>query len=226
MRALTRDYVFIITVVLTLVCFALILVRDILTHHSKYPFRFFNLALSWGPLAISLFLAAILDIKRRFLRIGAFILLGLLWLVLYPNAAYLVTDYVHVFANPKYDSMPFGNVYLWYDLVFFFLYALCGLLLGYLSLRYVHLAILNKLPPSLCWLFVGGVSYLAAFGVYIGRIKRLNSWDVFNLRGLVEQISDLFTFSTVQFVGIFGSFLVFVYWLFYLLTKPSRLQES
>jgi uncharacterized membrane protein len=226
MRALIRDSVFIIILVLTLVCFALILVRDLLTHHSKYPFRFFNLVLSWGPLVISLFLAAILDIKRRFFRIGAFILLGLLWLVLYPNAAYLVTDYVHVFANPKYDSMPFGNVYLWYDLVFFFLYALCGLLLGYLSLRYVHLAIQNKLPPALCWLFVVGVSYLAAFGVYIGRIKRLNSWDVFNLSGLVEQVSDLFTFATVQFVGIFGTFLVFVYWLFYLLTKPSRLQES
>jgi len=218
---IVRSYTFVGILVLSLVCFGLVLARDLQTHHSKYTFLLFNLALSWFPMALSLTSVLTLNVGRRPLGL-ALLVQGVLWLLLYPNDSYLLTDFVHVFANTRYDSMPFGNMYLWFDLVLFFLYALCGLLMGYQSLRCIHDIMRRKFSDMLCWIFVVVISYLVAFGVYLGRMGRLNSWDaMFNPKSFIKPVFETFTFTSFQFIGLFGSFLVFIYLLFYLMTDRT-----
>jgi uncharacterized membrane protein len=213
-----KSYTFIAILVLSLVCLGLALGRNFHSHHHKYPFLLFNLLLSWIPLLISLSSVLTLNVKSKNIRKVLLTIQGILWLLLYPNDSYLVTDFVHVFANPRYDSMPFNNMYLWYDLVLFFLYSLCGLLLGYQSLRYIHEIIRRKFSKVFCWSFIVVISYVVAFGVYLGRMGRVNSWDaVMNIKSIAKPIFEDFSMSSVQFIGLFGSFLVFVYLLFYLL---------
>ena len=54
-----------------------------------------------------------------------------------------------------------------------------GLLLGFASLYAMQAVIRRAMGTLTAWLFVVGVLGLSSFGVYLGRIQRWNSWDVF-----------------------------------------------
>ncbi len=92
------------------------------------------------------------------------------WLVFLPNAPYLVTDLLHL--------RPRVGVPLWFDSALLFVFAWTGCLLGFLSLTAVHARFEAWLGRAAGWLFVGMVSLLSGFGIYLGRFPRWNSWDV------------------------------------------------
>jgi uncharacterized membrane protein len=78
------------------------------------------------------------------------------------------------------------------------------------------------------WLFVGAVSGLSAFGVYLGRFVRLNSWDVLvNPLQLVKGTSlgalNLVThWPHTKFLILFTLFLLLGYMMLFALTQPGR----
>ena len=93
--------------------------------------------------------------------------LGLLWLVFFPNAPYLVTDLKHVGGG--------GRVPVLYDVLLLSAGAWIGLLLGLTSLFLVH-PVARRLVGALdAWALVVGVLTLSSFGVYLGRVQRWNS---------------------------------------------------
>jgi uncharacterized membrane protein len=132
-----------------------------------------------------------------------------LWLVFLPNAPYLVTDFIHLSSRPP--------VPLWYDVALLASCAGTGLLLGYSSLSDVQRVITQKYSVLVGWLLALVTLFLSAFGIYLGRFLRWNSWDaVTNPLELLFDIGDraVRPFSHPQTIGvtlIFGAALVIGY---------------
>jgi uncharacterized membrane protein len=67
---------------------------------------------------------------------------------------------------------------LWYDLVMLLAFALTGLFVGYLSLHLAEDVLKRTLNRTFAVLGVVAAVFLSAFGIYLGRMLRWNSWDV------------------------------------------------
>jgi uncharacterized membrane protein len=98
------------------------------------------------------------------------VVLGLVWVVFYPNAPYIVTDLIHLVEHPS------GLV--WFDLVLIASCAWTGLLLGFISLSLVQTVVRHHAGAIVGWIFVLAITGLGSFGIYLGRFLRWNSWDV------------------------------------------------
>lgn len=132
-------------------------------HGPALRFLWWNLALAWVPWVLSVPLAVA---RRPWTALP--LVLG--WLVFFPNAPYLVTDFVHLRPRPPAP--------LWLDVLLLGSFALAGCALGWLSLANVHRALERVLPRHGAWAVIAAVLALAGFGVYLGRFLRWNSWDV------------------------------------------------
>ncbi len=92
------------------------------------------------------------------------------WLLFLPNAPYIVTDFVHL---RERTGIP-----LWYDILLLISSAGTGLLLGYASVTIVQRIIARRYGVLRGWAVALSALMLSAFGVYLGRFLRFNSWDV------------------------------------------------
>jgi uncharacterized membrane protein len=139
-------------------------IRTSATGDSYYRFLVWNLFLAWLPFGFAV--AAYLRARQR----TDFVVLATLalWLLFFPNAPYLLTDFVHLAVGP---------VPLWYDAMMISAFAWTGLMLGFASLYLVQRILSQALGPMLAWLGVLLALGLASIGVYIGRFIRFNSWD-------------------------------------------------
>ena len=146
--------------------FALIAVRVLLTQQLLFVFLLWNLFLAAIPFALSaaLYLAARPPGARLLVPIG------IVWLLFFPNAPYLVTDLFHLEPRP---GVPY-----WYDLALIMSCAWNGLMLAFASLLDMHTLVRQRLGFWAGWLFVALALGLSAFGVYLGRYLRYNSWDI------------------------------------------------
>lgn len=146
---------------------ALLLSRIWITGRETYFFMSWNLFLAWIPYIISILLSnrpAWMENKW----ICAAVML--IWVVFLPNAFYIVTDLFHL---DEISSAP-----KWFDLLLLFSFAWNGLLLGILSMRRMELIIELVTERKLSTLVLFSFMWLNAFGIYIGRYLRFNSWDV------------------------------------------------
>jgi uncharacterized membrane protein len=148
-------------------CLALELVRE--RHFGRLDYRFlvWNLILAWIPLMLALFAY---DRYRRGTSVIRLVPALVLWLLFLPNAPYIVTDFVHLSAMP---STP-----LWFDGVEVSAFAWTGILLGFVSLYLVHAVARHRFGAQAGWSGVLAVLGLVSAGVYLGRVKRWNSWDL------------------------------------------------
>ena len=96
-----------------------------LSQSRTLSFLVWNLFLAWVPYFWSLWA---LSIHRRFPhRWWALLLPGALWLAFFPNAPYILTDFLHL--GSMGDIVP-G----WYDVLMLYWFAWTGLILGIVSL--------------------------------------------------------------------------------------------
>ena len=49
---------------------------------------------------------------------------------------------------------------------------------GLISLRQIHAVLDQRLRPPRAAICIGAASFLAGFGIYLGRFLRWNSWDI------------------------------------------------
>jgi uncharacterized membrane protein len=153
-------------------CLGLELYRE--HHYGAFGFRFlvWNLILAWIPLLFGLL------VYDRYQRGSRLLMLApalALWLLFLPNAPYIVTDFVHLSAA---SPSP-----LWLDGVELSAFAWTGMLLGFVSLYLVHAVARHRFGPAPSWVGVLGVLALVSVGVYLGRVKRWNSWDLLTQPG-------------------------------------------
>jgi uncharacterized membrane protein len=145
---------------------ATLALRTYRTGDAYYTFLGWNLCLAWIPFVCAL--AAFYRFRRS--HDVLVLALLLLWLLFFPNAPYMLTDFIHL---GEQSSAP-----LWYDALMLSSFAWTALLLGFASTYLVQLVLRSLLGRRWSWGVVAVAFALGSFGVYLGRFVRFNSWDV------------------------------------------------
>src|SRR6266487_2381340 len=177
-----------------------------------------NLFLAWIPFVLALI---IYDRGRSAAPRPALGAAALLWLLFLPNAPYILTDLKYI------DGFTGASAF--YDVVLLASAAWTGLLLGLTSLFLVH-AVARRLVGAFNALpLVVGALALSSFGIYLGRVQRWNSWDVFVrpgslfgdiAGGLLHPLSHP---HPIAVTILFTSFLLASYVVFYSFARRSSL---
>jgi uncharacterized membrane protein len=178
------------------------------THSLRYTFLVWNLFLAWVPL-----IAASFAFSRARRGIGAaagVLMVG--WLLFFPNAPYMLTDFVHL-------SEGSGSSPLWYDALMISAFAWTALMVGFVSLYLIHAIIERRAGAAIGWVVVVCALGLASVGVYLGRFAHFNSWDAVtrprHVLSVIRQETDsplhdpkMFTALLALTVALFIGYLV------------------
>lgn len=140
--------------------------RFYMTDSLLFGFLLWNLFLAAIPLVFAVMFCAY---KKKSSKLAMLTTLGL-WMLFFPNAPYLLTDLLHLY--------PRRGVPFWYDLILIFTFAWNGVILGYLSLLFIHNKIELFYGKVKAWFFSLVSLSMGAFGIYLGRFDRWNSWDI------------------------------------------------
>ena len=212
---------------LTLLCVSgagavLVGLRILWTRDWNYGFLIWNLFLAWMPLLFAV------EVSRRYRkgeRLGFTICsLAALWLLFFPNAPYIFTDLIHL-------NNWFKHRY-WIDMSLILLFALTGFLLGFLSLYLMQRVVADRFGRSVSWLFIMVTAGLGGFGIYLGRVRRWNSWDVVvDPIGIFRDVTHWATHpvankSSIGFTALFATFLFLGYLMLYALTHLQPTPQS
>jgi uncharacterized membrane protein len=199
-------------------CVALVLVRFAESGSAKFGGLVWNLFLAWIPLVLAV---AVYDRWRRRRRADTpLVALGALWLLFFPNAPYIVTDFVHL---ERTADAPY-----WYDAVTVAAFAWTGVLLGFASLFLVQTVVRQWRGVVSGWVFAGVALALGSLGIYLGRFLRLNSWDALEHPSVLPRIAhavarDPFAYSeAIGVTVLFTIALGFAYVLLYSFAVVGR----
>ncbi|MBC7874218.1 MAG: DUF1361 domain-containing protein [Ferruginibacter sp.] len=155
-------------------CFSCLLLaaRMIITGSAFYLFLPWNLFLAFIPYWITWWMTRNVSIIENKIKLALALAACLLFI---PNSFYIITDLFHL-SNPV--ATGFRSAPRWFDLLLIFSFAWNGILCGIISLRRVEIIISLIRGRNFSVLLVFGVMWLCAFGIYIGRFLRFNSWDI------------------------------------------------
>lgn len=188
------------------ICITLAVTRVGYSHSTRYVGLIWNLFLAWIPFVLA-YLAYSLSWRRRLVY---FIIpiFALLWLIFFPNAPYILTDFQHL-------SDQAANVPVWFDVILLVWFSWTGFLLGVISLYLMQNIIRREFGRTVGWVFVAAVSLLSSGGIYIGRFVRWNSWDFLSnpfgiATELLNQAADP-SVRSIGFIALYALFFLFVY---------------
>lgn len=143
-----------------------VVVRAVLVGHASYLFLLWNLYLAWCPYLLARLIA---NRTRANASSGFLCFLWATFVGFLPNAPYLVTDLMHLQGK---TSAPY-----WFDALMFASFAWSGLVLGVASVRQTAQVVRDRVSPFAGTAYVIVVSALSAYGIYLGRFLRFNTWD-------------------------------------------------
>jgi len=144
----------------------LLFFRMLMTPNRTYVFISWNLILAWIPFGIAWLL-------RRHAGnhgIGWQAACFFAWLLFFPNAPYIITDFIHI---NQWFPVP-----VWYDLLLVTVFAWAGLILGFLSLFLIDEFLRDEMSPHAAQTVFYVSLFVSSFGIFVGRYLRWNSWDV------------------------------------------------
>jgi len=197
---------------LSLFALAMLAFRVAYTKTGDHTWIAWNLVLAWVPFVLALVIYERAPSAPRTQLAG----LGALWLLFFPNAPYILTDLKHIGVG--------GKVPLLYDVLLLSAAAWTGLLLGLTSLFLMHAVARRLLGASNAWALVVGVLAVSSFGIYLGRVQRWNSWDVFVRPGtLLGDVLQSFHVRPIALTVLLTSFLFASYLVFYSFARLSSL---
>lgn len=209
-------------------CLVLVLVRYGLTGRFSQSYLIWNLVLASVPVLIARY-GTMLALRQKTARrsrmfaIGAF----LAWLVFYPNAPYVFTDFIHVVkrANLGTVAMPWLSQadLLWYDIVMNAAFAFVGHYIGLVSMYIMHGAMRSMFGRVAGWSLMVPAIMLSGFGIHIGRFSRFDSWDlvmqpVQTVRVISQTLADP---AALLFSTAFGFFIALTYLIFYIVKRAD-----
>lgn len=198
--------------VLSLTCFGISMFRHYYSDTKTFMFLNWNLFLAFVPWAVVSAVGLWPRGKKNRWVVG---LALCTWLLFFPNAPYILTDLFHVNLS---NTMP-----VWFDLVMILSFAWTGLLFGLLSLWEIERIMGQWMRPVWVVALSNALLFVGAFGIYVGRYLRWNSWDIisvpFNVAyDISGHLSNPFTHPrTWGMTLFFGIFLNMVYWSFHLI---------
>tara|TARA_R110000751_G_C13721443_1_gene475494 strand:+ start:24 stop:680 length:657 start_codon:yes stop_codon:yes gene_type:complete len=174
-------------------------------HQSFYLlFLVWNLFLAIIPFAITTGLTS----SKKINKLVLFFFFGI-WLIFLPNAPYLVTDLMHLTRTDQ--------SFLWLDILVIMSFAFNGLILFFLSLSDMEKLLKQHLNSKLLTPLMLSIFGLTAFGIYLGRFLRHNSWEIINNPlNIFRDIFNIVFQPNIEawiFTLTFGSFLAVSYWM-------------
>lgn len=198
----------------SLLAIVLAVIRVNITGKFSYIFLTWNLFLAWIPLIISTQLKKH-DIWNKNKII--FVILLSFWLLFFPNAPYILTDLFHL---RERKGMP-----LWFDLTLILSFAWVGLIVGFISLMQMQFMLKRIIGNHLTLAATILILIVCAFGIYLGRYDRYNSWDV--ISNPISLFRDILVYvihplKHIRVYGVtlvFSSFLILSYLTIELLTQ-------
>jgi uncharacterized membrane protein len=185
----------------------LFILKSVLTHNLALWGINWNLFLAWIPIFIVVWLEN--KVRINALQKWEVLFASLMWLLFFPNSPYIITDLVHL------QSLS-GNTY-WHYQIMIFTYAFVSLACGLLSLYWIQKVWTSVFSLNWSNFFTLGSIMLSGYGIFLGRIERWNSWDLFIhpfslLKFMFHSIKNptaiLMTFEFSLFIGL-------AYWMFY-----------
>ncbi|HEX9028532.1 MAG TPA: DUF1361 domain-containing protein [Anaerolineales bacterium] len=164
----------------SLLAMAIFTGRVLLSHSLEFDNLPWNLFLAWVPYLFSLLAVTL---QRLFPRQWLLLVIPVgLWLIFYPNAAYIVTDFLHLEQRP--------GIPLWYDILLLAAFSWTGMFLAIASLGAVQGLVKEYLGSFAGWLFAAIALGLSGLGIYLGRFGRWNSWDLlFQPKNILKDIA-------------------------------------
>lgn len=169
---------------------ALIIARAVRYKTPLYKPMLLNIVLSNVPVALAVigfFVVLIAQVPvaegagPSWMGPAAFVAMAVLYVAFFPNSAYLITE-LNFSHRKEGDGVP-----MWFDIVMTLTLTLSGVLNAIVSLALVQSFLMFGLgaqdhipaaPPLWTWGVAAGVLLLACMGVWMGRMIRLNSWDI------------------------------------------------
>ncbi len=196
--------------------------------NTLYPMLVFNTFLATLPMV---FIMISSEFKKKNKRIMHIIFL-LLWLLFYPNALYMITDFIHITRDnliyfkevPPYQSGGgtfYNNDILgWMKLLVIGLGVFYATLMGIKSLDFV-LKSYSAGGKVFQVIILVTTSFLSGMAVYIGRFLRLNSWDILNPIMLLKNVFSAMDRFSVSFSLIFALYILGIYGIYKLIIKEA-----
>lgn len=194
--------------------YLLLCARVVATGDLTYVFLLWNLFLAFVPYAVSYWLSRNIRVMENKWKLA---LTLMVWLLFIPNSFYILTDLFHlryIRSAPK-----------WFDLLLLLSFAWNGLLFGIVSLRKIEVVLQTVSGRSSSLFMVFAVMWLNAFGIYIGRFLRYNSWDVITQPfSLFSEMLDmlLYPFANKMEWGMISCYAVFMTLLYITVKKLSE----
>lgn len=187
--------------ILTLLSLLLVAIRVFKTSDLFGLGLAWNLFLAGIPVVFALLARRLADKKKIILSL----FFMLLWLLFYPNSAYIITDLIHL------DHLP--EKIWWFDSMLIFQIAFTGLLLGLYSVYIIHEFLLRFFNNYISWFLMISAILLSGFGIYLGRFLRFNSWDFFTspFSLSVKIFEELKNPLAIQMTCLFGIIQFFIY---------------
>ncbi len=194
-----------------------ILYRYHISNSIRYFFLIWNLLLAWIP-----YLIAIRVNQKKSFQMTDLIWI-FIWCLFFPNAPYIITDFFHL---TKKADIP-----LWYDTLIIYGFSFMGLFLGLSSMSEIN----THLKKCFNNLFIDVITaifcFVAAFGIYIGRYQRWNSWDILSsplllFKNIFDTIIDYPHNGILHFSVLFGGFLLVTYSLLKSLVAKQQNDEN
>jgi uncharacterized membrane protein len=217
-----RLMIFVLLAGATVFSVAIWRVRTEFSGTGRYGFLIWNLFLAWIPFLVA-YLSYTLALRRRWIYL-VIPMAAFFWLIFFPNAPYILTDFQHLAYSGS--ELP-----VWYDVMMLTWFAFTGLLLGVVSLFLMQEIVRLEFGDWAGWAFVAAVTGLSSAGVYMGRFLRWNSWDILHdPAGIAlysfQRVLDP-SLQSIAFIGLFAAFFLFLYITLYtfghlLLERPAN----
>jgi len=151
----------------TVITIVTLFVRNAIAGNTIHNSLLWNLFLGFVPLLIA---AGIVFIQDKLNNFWLFVAGGV-WLLFYPNAPYIISDFIHVRSDQPAVAV--------YDTLIIFLFAMLSFYYGLYSMKMAWVVLVKRFSRNIANAIIVFSLVMASLGLYLGRVIRLNSWDLF-----------------------------------------------
>ena len=171
----------------------------------NFSWMAFNLTLAFLPLVFAIFYFKSQNILLKFFFFCA-------WLAYLPNSAYVITDMLHFIEQWPIASFTEKPIIIWQYVLFEF-FGLAAFLFALFPFEKAMMA--TKLKKHITAVMIS-INFLIGYGMVLGRVHRVNSWQVLTAPDEVLRAA-LGVFTSLELLGLtilFALFNNFLYFLF------------
>lgn len=202
--------------------FTLVYCLYMLVYSADYSFMALNVFLAYIPLELSFHIE---KVNQTF-----FLIISALWLLFYPNAPYLFTDFFHLEQLPIYEGM--NQIFLrslsgWLSFAMLTIGICVWGFLGMNSLLVLakewHKRLLLKKSWQ-TWLVFFFINFLTSLAIFVGRFDRLHSVHLFTQP--IHTIQTIFFHWSLNKIGFICLFILLQCCLFIAIIYVRRSGEK